>query len=217
MNVSLDQLRARFVLEGEIKEGRVPEVVAVGTDRKQIKCPACNSTVDYIPAVETECIECGLIFPVIEIKSDAKYDCPTCGVITDDDVVASTNIDANVCINCGETVESYVEIKRVPKRKKQQKPKQSLGDAIKKDKRSKFTMIDDDHDAMLHFGQFRENKLSDMCKSKRGRGYMRWMLDEMFPDYLKDAILNPDPLLPKHRNNDIRNPYASSFLTLMTW
>lgn len=187
MNVTVDQLRARFAIEGDISNGQAPTVFAAEADGKQVKCPACNSTVDYSVSTRCECPECGLSFPVEEIKVDVNYQCPSCGIISDSEVVASTAMDGHLCINCGDAVGPYVKPKRTPKRKKHKK--QSLGEAIDKDKQSrKFTMTDDGKDAHLHFGQMAGQKLSDMVQNKRSRGYMKWMLSETFPDYLKDAI-----------------------------
>jgi len=195
VNVSVNELRTRFLLEGQIRKGNVPAVEAVDVDKTQVKCPACRAKVER-NAIESTCIDCGLKFPIKEIISGIKYDCPKCGVVTDDEVIASPKIDEQLCINCGEAVAPH--IKRTPKRKRAPGAAQSktsgdsaggsLSDAIKKDKKNKFEMIDNDKDATLNFGQFKGSKLSELTKSKRGRGYMRWMLEENFPSYLKDAI-----------------------------
>ncbi len=54
-------------------------------------------------------------------------------------------------------------------------------------KDSRFTMFGTT-DALINFGKHKGNKLSALVSSVGGRDYMKWMLREGFPDYLKKAV-----------------------------
>jgi len=192
--VGINEMRARFFIEGELKEGRAPEVE--WQDESQVRCPACKSLVTFFSTPKKlECENCGLLFPVVNTNKQGRakpdgdwqevqvYQCPECGPIAAEDVFEDSS--GMTCQHCGNQGLQPLPGTTTPRRKRSRK---SMKDAIMEDKKSKFTMSDDDKDAELNFGQFRGHRLSNMVKDKRGRGYMTWMLEQSFPDYLKDAI-----------------------------
>jgi hypothetical protein len=52
----------------------------------------------------------------------------------------------------------------------------------------KYTISMDGKDAVLRFGKFKGQKVSDLAKSISGKGYLGWMLTKEFPDELVDII-----------------------------
>lgn len=52
-------------------------------------------------------------------------------------------------------------------------------------RRGKYKLNFEGTDALLQFGQFRNECLSEMVKTKRGRVYLRWILEHDFDEDLK--------------------------------
>ena len=52
----------------------------------------------------------------------------------------------------------------------------------------KYTVSTDGRDAVLRFGKFKGDSVSDLAKSISGKGYLGWVLEKDFPDELHDII-----------------------------
>lgn len=55
-------------------------------------------------------------------------------------------------------------------------------------RKGKFTIAVDGLDAKLEFGKFKGTLISQLAGSREGCGYLDWMLEEDFPEALKEVI-----------------------------
>lgn len=55
-------------------------------------------------------------------------------------------------------------------------------------RKGKFTIAVDGLDAKLEFGKFKGALISELAGSREGCGYLNWMLEEDFPEALKEVI-----------------------------
>jgi len=52
----------------------------------------------------------------------------------------------------------------------------------------KYTVSTDGKDAVLRFGKFKGESVSELARSLSGKGYLSWILGKEFPDELHDII-----------------------------
>lgn len=59
---------------------------------------------------------------------------------------------------------------------------------LEKQRVVKYIVTKDGTDAMLMFGRFKGQRLSQMTRSPEGMSYMQWMLTQSFPQELRDVV-----------------------------
>ena len=87
----------------------------------------------------------------------------------------------------GEDVDGLPINPPLMKENKRKPDSSRVADKRKSGKDGRFTMFGKT-DALINFGKHKGNKLSDLVKISGGRDYMKWMMREGFPDFLKEAI-----------------------------